>query len=352
MRAAFLKTKNLKFEIRDIDIPKIHSGESLLHVETVGVCGTDLKEYRRKYETWKTWRKFAQSMARRVSISPYNQKELRLGHEICGFVEETNSPVLTRTKKVVVFPDVPCGECWACQQGLETVCSNFKNIGFERAGGFAEYVVVPDTNLLSIPDDLDSSTATLAEPLACALHAIEMAKLEKGNNVLVAGVGPIGLLITFICKKEFSSTISACDYSSFRLEVARKMGASNTLTPNDFRSQNLFADVVFDCTGGLAQLLDPIVEIIRPHGTICIEGFYDEIQHFRLRRLQKKEAKIFTSQGNNQKNRQEAIVKIQRYANELKGLVTHLYPLEKISQAFETAIRSDQNRAVKVVIKP
>lgn len=351
MRAAVLKISNMQFEIRDVEIPAITNSESLVQVEACGICGTDLKEYKKKFETWKSWRRFGLAVARRVGLRLYGLRELRLGHEICGTVVDTNKPEL-KGQKVVIFPDIPCGTCWACQHEIETACKNFSNIGFEREGGFAEYLAVPDTNILPISENLDSEIATLAEPLACGLHAIETANLKKGNKVLVLGVGPIGLLITYMCTKEYSSTVVGCDYSGFRLGIARKMGAVHTIGPNELESQNLFPDVVFDCTGGLARLLNPVIGIVRPNATICIEGFYEGTQRVRLRRLQMKEARIVTSQGSNLRNRHEAVLKIEQYAKELQSLITHTYPIEKISEAFKTAVKNDQNQAVKVIIKP
>nr|MQY62256.1 alcohol dehydrogenase catalytic domain-containing protein [archaeon] len=252
MRAAFLKIKNMQFEIRNVETPKITQDESLVCVEFCGICGTDLKDYRKKFETWKNWRRFALAVARRAGYRLYGKTELRLGHEIYGTIEDTTKPEL-QNKKVVVFPDIHCGSCLACQNGIVTACSNFNNIGFERAGGFAEYVAVPDTNLMEVPETVDPQVANLAEPLACGLHAIEISGLEKNDNVLVLGVGPIGLLIAYICNKEFASNTVACDVSSFRLKIAREMGASVMIRPDELKNQDLFPDVVFDCTGGLSQ---------------------------------------------------------------------------------------------------
>lgn len=351
MKAAVLKIKNMQFEIRDVETPKNTQGESLIRVESCGICGTDLKEYKKKFETWKSWKRFALAVARRAGRRMHGKTELRLGHEVYGTIEETTNPEL-ENKKVVVFPDIHCGTCEACRNGFITVCNRFSNIGFERDGGFAEYVTVPDTNIMTVPETVDPKVANLTEPLACALHAIEVAGLKKGDNVLVVGVGPIGLLITHICNKEFESETVACDVSPFRLKMAGEMGASATIKPSELQSRERFADVVFDCTGGLAQLMNQLVSTLRPHGTICVEGFYEGNQQIWLRRMQMKEGRLVTSQGDNLKNRQDAISKIELYGDELKPLITHTYPLENISQAFDTAVKHYETNAVKVLVKP
>ena len=351
MKAAFLKIKNLQFQVRDVEIPENVKGESLVHVEACGICGTDLKDYKKKFETWKNWRRLALAVARRAGRRMYGKTELRLGHEIYGTVEDTTNPELEK-KKVVVFPDIHCGTCMACKNGFITVCSNFRNIGFERDGGFAEYVLVPDTNLMQAPNTVDPQVANLTEPLACALHAIEVAGLEKNDNVLVLGVGPIGQLINYISNKEFGSETVACDVSPFRLKMASEMGASETVGPSKLKRQALFPDVVFDCTGGLSQNMKQLIDIIRPRGTICVEGFYEGTQGVRLRELQMKEGRIVTSQGDNLENRKDAIAKVERYEEDIKPLITHTYPLEKISEAFNTAVKHYETNAIKVLIKP
>lgn len=351
MKAAVLNIKNLQFEIRDVDRPKINDCESLIRVETCGICGTDLKVYKRKFETWKNMRGFVYSVARKAGRNYNGKTELRLGHEIVGTVEETTNPEV-QDKKVVVFPDIHCGECEACKNGIITACSRFSNIGFERDGGFADYVAVPNTNLIEVPKKIDTHIANLIEPLACGLHAIERSDLKKKDNVLILGVGPIGVLINYICNKEFGSKTVACDVSPFRLEMARKMGASETITPNELSDQEFFPDVVFDCTGGRVQLMNQLVSIIRPRGTICVEGFYTGNQKIWLRRLQMKEGRIVTSQGDNLKNRLDAISYVEQYGNELKPLVTHTFPLEKISEAFSAAVKHSEANAVKILIKP
>lgn len=351
MKAAFLKIKNMQFEIRDVQIPNIMQGESLVRVESCGICGTDLKDYKKKFETWKSWRRFALAVARRAGRRMYGKTELRLGHEVYGTIEDTTQPEL-QNKRVVVFPDIHCGTCEACQNGFITVCTNFCNIGFERDGGFAEYVAVPDTNLMQVPNTVDAQVANLTEPLACGLHAIEVAGLKKGDNVLVLGVGPIGQLIAYICSKEFGSETVACDVSPFRLKMAGEMGAATTIKPSELQNQERFADVVFDCTGGLAQLMNQLISTLRPRGTICVEGFYEGNKSVWLRKLQMKEGRIVTSQGDNIKNRQDAISKIELYGNELKPLITHTYPLEEISAAFDVAVKHYETNAVKVLVKP
>jgi threonine dehydrogenase-like Zn-dependent dehydrogenase len=333
-------------------MPKINSDESLIQVQACGICGTDLHEYGRKFGIAIKLILLAKSLLGRNKFILYGREELTLGHEICGIVHETSRSEL-QDRRVVVFPDTPRGTCWACQRGIESACINYNNIGFQRAGGFAEYVAVPNKNIFEISRAVESSVATLVEPLSCALHAIEIAGVRKNDNILIVGVGPIGLLIAFICKKEYGANVVACDFSSSRLKAASEIGALRVIKPNQLVDQALFPDVAFDVTGGLSQSTNQIVQITRPRSTICIVGFYEyHVQGVSLRPLQDKEVRIVTAKGNDAKNRQDAVMRVERYANELSRLITKTFPLQEISQAFSFTANHEKTGAIKTVIIP
>ncbi len=348
MKAAFFKIRKKRFEIRDIEIPEATASESLVRVLSCGVCGTDLHEYKRNYGHFMVLKDIAALLMGRRKFRPYGLEELRLGHEICGVVQNNISGL--GGKQVIAFPDIPCGKCWACQRGMETTCFKFCNIGFERPGGFAEYVAVPNSNIIEISEKVDPKVATLAEPLACSIHAIELAGVKKNDNVLVVGVGPIGLLITFICSKEYGSNVIACDTSPFRLQAALRMGAFRTLTQDELAGQNLFPDVAFDVTGGSSRVINRIIPIMRPRGTICVEGFYDAAQEVDLRTLQDKEARIVTSRGSETRNRLDGVLKIEQCSDELRPLITDFFALEEISEAFSAAANHTRSGSIKTVI--
>ena len=352
MKAAFFSFRSPHFDIRDVETPTIVDGEVLLRVEACGICGTDLNMYRQKFETWKSWRMLALSFASRAGLLRRfsDLSELRLGHEISGTVEEPSKPEL-HNKKFVVFPHILCGTCWSCQNGIETTCEHMSNIGFERAGGFAEYISVPQKNILEVSKTLDSSVATLVEPLACGLHAINIAGVKKNDDILVLGGGTMGQLITNVCSTEYSSKVVVCDPSSFRLETARRLGATDTVRPDELKSLDTLPEVVFECVGRQFQTLDAIIDIIQPQGTICIVSHPSGAQYIKLRRLQSKEVQIKTSQGCTLKNLQDAVTRLESNAAKLRTLITHTFPLEKINEAFSVAIKHKLNNAIKVAIR-
>lgn len=163
-----LRLENIgALELTDIPAPQADGNGTVLKVTHCAVCKTDAKMWR---------------MGHRDLALPRV-----LGHEISGISETLG--------RVVVWPGRSCGHCDPCLNGLENLCRDMRIIGFHEDGGFAEYVRVPEASLLAIPDDLPGDVAALAEPMACAVNAIEQAEVAAGETVLIYGAGPVGLLV-------------------------------------------------------------------------------------------------------------------------------------------------------------
>ncbi|QTA87646.1 alcohol dehydrogenase catalytic domain-containing protein [Desulfonema magnum] len=154
-------------KLKPSPLPEISSGEILLKVTHCAVCRTDAKMWER---------------GQRDLVLPRI-----LGHEICGVSEQSK-------KRFVVWPGKACGHCQQCRRGSENLCREMEIMGFHKDGGFAEYAAVPESSLIPVPDDLAGNIASLAEPLACTLNALEQAKVRKGDRVLIYGAGPVGLM--------------------------------------------------------------------------------------------------------------------------------------------------------------
>ncbi len=157
--------------LEDVPRPEPAPGNVLVQVEVALTAGTDLKAFHRGHP-----------LLLSDPPSPF-------GHEFCGVDVATG-------RRVVAANSAPCGRCAACERGDETLCENLLPL---LNGAYAEYLLVPEqiarTNLLPVPDSLPSVVAALVEPLACALHGVERARIEPGENVAVLGAGPIGLML-------------------------------------------------------------------------------------------------------------------------------------------------------------
>jgi L-iditol 2-dehydrogenase len=152
----------------DVPIPNPEQDDVVLKVSHCAVCRTDAKMWREGH---------------RDLVLPRIP-----GHEICGS-EEAGSG------RFVVWPGRACGECAHCRAGLENLCRHMSILGFHRDGGYAEFVAAPVSSLIPIPSNLPGHLACLAEPLACALNALEQVKLSRGSSLLIYGGGTLGLLM-------------------------------------------------------------------------------------------------------------------------------------------------------------
>lgn len=155
-------------EVRGLPLPTPGQGEMLLRVRYCALCRTDAK------------------MARE------GHRDLHLprvpGHEVYATDEETG-------RAFVLWPGRACGRCGPCLSGRENLCPEMSILGFHRDGGFAQWIAVPESSLVETPGDLPGPVASLAEPLACALNAIERSGASAGSRLLVVGAGPVGLLV-------------------------------------------------------------------------------------------------------------------------------------------------------------
>jgi len=157
-------------DLRLVDVPtrEPRDGHVLVRASHCALCRTDAKMWQRGH---------------RDLVLPRV-----LGHEISGIREDTG-------ERVVVWPGESCGECPQCRRGAENLCPEMRILGFHRDGGFAECVVAPESSLVPVPDALPSDLACLAEPLACALNALEQVGDVDRSSLLVYGAGPVGLLL-------------------------------------------------------------------------------------------------------------------------------------------------------------
>lgn len=209
MKAAILYSlKNIKVDW--CKIPTFKDNEVLIKVKYAGICGSDVP---------------------RAMITGARKYPLILGHEFSGEVVETGAKV-TKVKpndRVVVAPLIPCKKCHYCKIGLFGICEHYNIIGTGSNGAFAEYVVVPEDNVLKINDSLDCISAAGVEPATIGYHALQKVNIKPGETVVIVGCGAIGQLTLQWAKTFGASTIIAVDISDEKLDLARKLGADITI---------------------------------------------------------------------------------------------------------------------------
>ena len=213
------------YRLEEVDVPSPGPGELLLEVEATGVCASDLKCYHGAAKFWGDENRPAWAQ---TGVSP--------GHEFVGVVVAGDDPGLDHHgvaigDRVVCEQIVPCGECRYCTRGEYWMCGPHDMFGFRNySGGMAQYMLVPTkARTHKVSKELAPQHAAFAEPLSCALHAVEKANIKFGDVVVVAGCGPIGLGLVLGAREKNPMTLIALDLDDDKLKLGRKCGADITI---------------------------------------------------------------------------------------------------------------------------
>jgi threonine 3-dehydrogenase len=199
--------------LKEVPVPGIGLNDVLIRVDRTGICGTDLHIYK-----WDEW-------ARKTIPVP-----MVVGHEFVGEVVEAGSNVSDFFPGDVVSAEghVVCGRCRNCLAGRRHLCKDTQGIGVNRAGAFAEYISVPMTNVWHHNHDIDRDVAAIFDPFGNAVHtALSFPVL--GEDVLITGAGPIGIMAAAVVKHAAARFVVVTDVNDYRLELAKKMGATKAL---------------------------------------------------------------------------------------------------------------------------
>jgi len=245
--------------------PVPQPGEALVRVAAAGVCGSDMP---------------------RIYVHGAYRFPLIPGHELSGVVEALEgdpgphaAPDLSVGQRVVLVPLIPCRRCAYCQVGAYAQCIAYDYLGSRRDGGFAEYVAVPQANLLPLPEGVDLLDAALTEPAAVALHAMRQGQVQPGDIVAILGAGPIGMLLAQWARILGAGRVLLTDIDPRKLEMARNLRLGDTCNarqddPVSWVQQVTHghgADVVVEAAGA-SITLEQSLRIARPLGRVVIMG--------------------------------------------------------------------------------
>ena len=199
--------------MQDIDKPDIGHNDVLIKIKRTAICGTDVHIFK-----WNDW-------AQATIPIP-----LAVGHEFCGEIVEMGVEVrgFKVGDRVSAEGHITCGVCRNCRAGRRHLCMNTVGIGVHRAGAFAEYLSVPAVNVFKLPDMISNDMAAILDPLGNATHTALSFDLV-GEDVLITGAGPIGIMAVAIANYAGARHVVITDVNDYRLELARKMGATRTL---------------------------------------------------------------------------------------------------------------------------
>jgi len=218
-------------EVREVKIPAFGRTDVLVKVRVASICGTDLHIYE--------WDRWAQNR-----IHP----PLIPGHEFCGEVVAFGDEVTSVKEGDFVSAEmhVACGKCLQCRTGEAHICQNVKIIGVDADGAFAEYVVIPESNIWKLDPAIPQEYASILDPLGNAVHTVLAGEIAA-KTVAVTGCGPIGLFSIAVARAVGATTVFAIEVNEHRRKLAKEMKADYVINP----SKEDANAVVMDKTGGL-----------------------------------------------------------------------------------------------------
>ena len=245
MRAAVISADSVTVET--VPDPAPGPREVVIEVAGCGICGTDLHIAEGEF-------------APTLPIVP--------GHEFAGEVVALGADVteLRVGDQVAVDPSLYCHECHYCRIGRGNLCERWGAIGVSVAGGAAEFAVAPVANCVTLPDSVSPADAALIEPLSCAVRGFDVLAPRLADHYLIYGAGTMGLMMMELAKRAGASSVSMVDLNPARLETAKVLGCTASVTSADELDRPRGWENVIDCTGAVAAIEDGL-ERVAPGGT-------------------------------------------------------------------------------------
>lgn len=320
-------------------IERTGSGEVLLQVTSVGLCGSDLHWYREA------------SIGEAQLPGP-----LVLGHEFAGVIVGGQRA----GERVAGDPADPCGRCDQCLEGRMNLCPATRFAGFGTTDGALRSVMAwPERLLFPLPDAIGDDEAALLEPLGVALHALDLASVAVGGRAGVYGCGPLGLLIVRLLRLAGASEVIATDRLPHRVDAARSMGASQGFLVDDTagpemstgrrHAREVPVDVAFEVAGDDEALSDAIAAV-RPGGRVVLVGIPSgDRTAFPAGLARRKELSLLLCRRMVPTDLPRAIALAGSDAIHLSPLITHRFPIELASEAFAVLA---SRRGLKVIVNP
>jgi (R,R)-butanediol dehydrogenase/meso-butanediol dehydrogenase/diacetyl reductase len=333
VRAVTFQALHTPLAFETLPDPTPGEGQLVVKVGRCGICGSDLHM---------------------TEDAAYGCKHGDvLGHEFAGEVVALGRGTegLKTGDLVSVIPLRSCGQCEHCRKGEVQWCANFGLQG----GGYAEFALTRPNQCVKLPGDVSLADGAIIEPLAVALHGVNLSGIQRGDKVLVLGAGPIGLATAFWAKRAGASRVAVQDIADFQQQRALDMGADTfVVDPADpvgsaERALGGKADIVFECVG-IPGLIEQAVKQLRNRGTILLLGLCTRPDTFNSFAMLQKEVKLVTSAFFTVPEYQASLDALAEGAIEPRLLVTDTISLAAVPEVFESL--KTRTSQCKVLIAP
>jgi 2-desacetyl-2-hydroxyethyl bacteriochlorophyllide A dehydrogenase len=328
--------KPYKLKLKEVDPPLAQTGQALIRIKRVGICGTDLHAFE--------------------GNQPFFTYPRILGHELAGVIESIaeNQDDLKQGDTVAIVPYLECGECIACRMGKTNCCSRLNVLGVHSDGGMQECISVPIDHLVKA-DGLDPDETAMVECLAIGAHAVRRTEIQPHEFVLVIGAGPIGLSTMQFAAAEGARVI-AMDINDQRLEFCKeKLGveftlnaAGDTQTVLEQITGGEYPSIVMDATGN-PESMRKALNFLSHGGKLVYIGLF--IGDFSLNdpEFHKREATLLSTRNATRSDFQHVIKLMKKGAVSAKPLITHRSDFANLVDDFANWIKPE-NGVIKAVV--
>ncbi len=326
-----------RFNYQELKSPTPGPGEALVRIRRVGICGTDLHAFKGQ--------------------QPFFSYPMVLGHELAGVIEEVgaNPYNLKPGDQVAVIPYLECGKCRACRMGKPNCCANLQVLGVHLNGGMAELLAVPYNHLLPTAEiSLDQSV--ILEPLSIGAHAVRRAELQKEEQVLIIGAGPIGLSVMAFASQQ-GARISVMDINQDRLNFSRTWtNIENTINGLDSPIEALLEatdgelpGVVFDATGSARSMMEAF-NFPANGGKLVFVGLVKGELTFSDPEFHRRELTLISSRNSTRQDFETVKQAVQSGAINSGSYITHRTGFEHMIEHFE-GLFDPQAGVIKAIVE-
>lgn len=332
-----IMTQPGKIEFADIAKPAVQPDEVLVQVRRIGVCGSDIHVYH--------------------GLHPYTSYPVVQGHEVSGVVAEVGSAVsgFAPGDAVVFMPQVTCGECYPCRQGMYHICDHLKVMGFQTSGAAQEFFPVKAAMTIKLPASLSLDQAAMIEPVSVAVHALRRAGDVAGKKVVVLGAGTIGNLVAQVAQAS-GAQVLITDVSEYKLEKARACGLQHTLnTAKEELGPAILAtfgpdkaDLILECVG-VQPTITQAVANARKGSTIVVVGVFGKKPEVDLGLVQDRELSLVGTLMYQKVDYERAIELTAAGKLCLESMITHRFNFADYLAAYET-IEESKGEYMKVMV--
>ncbi|MGK7394439.1 MAG: L-threonine 3-dehydrogenase [Candidatus Cyclobacteriaceae bacterium M3_2C_046] len=327
MMRALVKSKSEKgIWMQEVAPPQLGVNDVLIKIKKTSICGTDLHIYK-----WDNW---ARNTVKVPTV---------IGHEYVGIIEKVGQEVegITEGERVTGEGHIACGMCRNCRRGRKHICENTVGVGVNQDGAFAEYLVIPASNVVKVNNKIPDDIVAIMDPLGNATHTALSFRV-LGEDVLITGAGPIGNMISAICKFAGARNIVVSDPNEYRRNLAQKMGATRVMDPITEKFGQVMPqlgmsrgfDIGLECSGA-APALNNMITHMYHGGKIALLGILPQDTSINWNDIIFRGLTLKGIYGREMFETWYMMIQMLLSGLDISPIITHRLPIEAYQEGFE-----------------